>query len=162
MAARFLNYLLTPFLTYVLTREAYGEMSLVYAMIPFFNVLFNHGMETTYFRFSNQQADQNKVFNVVSLSLFITTLLLSLLMYAGKDLLTGVLKLEDHPQLIVWAIWIIALDTITVIPFARLRNEGKPLKYALIRVSGISINIIAVLFFYALLPKLASENPNSF
>ena len=46
IAARFLNYLLTPYLTLTLSGVAYGEMSLVYAAIPFLNIIFTYGLET--------------------------------------------------------------------------------------------------------------------
>ena len=49
--ARFLNYLLTPYLTFKFSDIQYGEMSVVYAFIPFMNVVFTHGMETAFFRF---------------------------------------------------------------------------------------------------------------
>jgi O-antigen/teichoic acid export membrane protein len=58
IVARFLNYLLTPYLTAVFTGLEYGKMSLVYAAIPFLNVLFTYGLETTYFRFSNTKEDK--------------------------------------------------------------------------------------------------------
>ena len=53
MGARFINYLLTPFLTYNLALKSdYGKMSLIYAAIPVLNVIFTYGFETGYFRFA--------------------------------------------------------------------------------------------------------------
>ena len=75
--ARFLNYLLTPYLVGILATASYGEMSLVYACIPFLNVVFTYGMETTYFRFSNKGEDNRKVFSTGSLSLLFSTLVLT-------------------------------------------------------------------------------------
>jgi O-antigen/teichoic acid export membrane protein len=49
IAARFINYLLTPYLTYKFSNSEYGEMSMVYAFIPFMNVVFTYGMETAFF-----------------------------------------------------------------------------------------------------------------
>ena len=50
MAARFINYLLTPFLTYNLALKSdYGKMSLIYAAIPVLNVIFTYGFETGLF-----------------------------------------------------------------------------------------------------------------
>ena len=64
IAARFLNYLLTPYLTGVLAIASYGEMSLVYAAIPFLNVIFTYGLETAYFRFS-QKKNLKKTFTAL-------------------------------------------------------------------------------------------------
>ncbi len=162
IVARFLNYLLTPFLTYYLTAADYGEMSLVYAAIPFVNVIFTYGMETTYFRYSNKGADTKAVFNTGSLSLLFSTLLLTSVVLLFRIPVAAFLKVSEHPEFITWAAWIIALDTISILPFAKLRNEGRPRKYAFIQVSGILVNIAFVVFFYSFLPKLAAAHPASF
>lgn len=163
MAARFLNYLLTPYLTYILTKEAYGEMSLVYALIPFLNTLFTYGMETTFFRFSNRpEYDKDKVLSTAGLSVFFSTLLLTVLLLVSRDSLVGLLRIGHRPELITWAVWIIAIDAMTTIPFAKLRNDGRPRKYAFVRVSGILVNIASVFFFFSFLPTYAANNPGSF
>lgn len=159
--ARFLNYLLTPYLTTILATATYGEMNMVYSYIPFLNVLFTYGLETAFFRFSNKEDDDKKVFNTISVSILISTIFLSLILFWSKGYFVELLRLEDHPEFISWAIGVIALDTLTTIPFAKLRAENKPRKYAFIRVVGILFNIACVLFFYSLLPKLAQQQPTS-
>ncbi|XZF13206.1 oligosaccharide flippase family protein [Chitinophagaceae bacterium MMS25-I14] len=159
--ARFLNYLLTPFLTHYLSSSIYGEMTMVYAAIPFMNVVFTYGMETAYFRYCNKGADERTVFNTGSLSLLFSTLLFSAALYLWHVPIAHLLKVESHPQFITWTIWIIALDTITTLPFAKLRNDGRPRKYAMIRVLSILINIGLVVFCYAFLPALAKQQPQS-
>ena len=37
-----------------LSGTGYGEMSMVYAAIPFLNVIFTYGIETAYFRFASK------------------------------------------------------------------------------------------------------------
>lgn len=159
--ARFLNYLLTPYLTSILTTAAYGEMNIVYSFIPFLNVVFTYGLETAFFRFSNKENDNKKVFNTISVSILSSTLLLTSLLLLGKDLFAHLLRIQNHPEFITWAAWVIALDTLSTIPFAKLRNDGRPRKYAFIRVMGILVNIALVLFFYSFLPKIAADNPSS-
>src|SRR5215213_4386351 len=77
IAARFLNYLLTPYLTYALTGPAYGEMSLVYAAIPFLNVIFTYGLETAYFRYSKTREKEAEIYNTAMVSLVVSTILLT-------------------------------------------------------------------------------------
>jgi O-antigen/teichoic acid export membrane protein len=160
--ARFLNYLLTPYLTHYLNPSVYGEMSLVYSAIPFMNVVFTYGMETAFFRFSNKDTNKHHVYNIGSLSLLFTTLLFTAALLVFKVPLAELLKVEEHPQFISWAAWIIALDTIATLPFAKLRNEGRPRKYAFIKVLGIVVNIALVVFFYTMLPGIAADHPGSF
>ncbi len=161
IAARFLNYLLTPYLVGKLTAANYGEMSLVYACIPFLNVVFTYGMETTYFRFNNNGSDRAKVYSTGSLSLIMTTSILTTVLLLGRDYFAEALRLQSHPEFITWAAWIIALDTLTTLPYAMLRNNGRPRKYAFIRLSGILINIGFTFFFYSVLPGIARSQPDS-
>jgi O-antigen/teichoic acid export membrane protein len=160
--ARFLNYLLTPYLTHTLVLSDYGEMTTIYSAIPFINVIFTYGLETTFFRFSNKDYDGKTVFSTASISLIVSTLLFSVLLYLFRASLAGLLRIEQHPEFITWVALIIACDTLATLPFAKLRNDGKPRKYAFIRVLGILVNIGLTFFFYSFLPKLAAAHPQSF
>lgn len=161
--ARFLNYLLTPYLTAQLATTVYGEMSLVYSAIPFINVIFTYGLETAFFRFSNKEGgDARKIYNTASLSLIVSTLLFTILLLVWRQPLAELLRIDDHPEFITWTAWIIALDTLAAMPFAKLRNDNRPRKYAFIKVLNIAVYIGMTVFFYSLLPGLAKEAPDSF
>lgn len=147
IAARFLNYLLTPFLTYALTRADYGKMSLVYAALPVLNVLFTYGLETAFFRFSNKETDQKKIYNTTATSILISTFIFGIILLFFHKPLAVLAGVGNYPELIRLSIYIIMLDTLTIIPFAKLRHDGKPRKYALIKVVGILINIFFTFFF---------------
>jgi O-antigen/teichoic acid export membrane protein len=163
IAARFINYLLTPYLTdtSVLKVSDYGKMSLVYAAIPLLNVLFTYGFETAYFRFSQRKEYQSSIYSTASISLFLSTIVLSALLWIFRGTLSSFAGIADEPQLIELTILIIAIDTLTTIPFAKLRLEGRPVKYALIRVFNILIYIATTVFFLSYCPKMVSRNPNS-
>ena len=57
IAARILTFLLTPYLTRVMTGPVgqleFGKQSLIYVWLPLLNTLFTYGMETAFFRFSS-------------------------------------------------------------------------------------------------------------
>lgn len=161
IAARFINYLLTPYLTYKLSEATYGEQSIVYAAIPFLNVIFTYGMETGYFRFSNKGEDEKTVYSTAGTSLITTTLLLTGLLLLLKTPIATLLNIQNHPEFITWAAVVIALDTLTTLPFAKLRNDGRPLKYASIRIINILLNVGLVYFFYSILPGIAQRQPGS-
>ena len=163
IAARFINYLLTPYLTYnaLIKPSDYGKMSAVYAAIPLFNIIFTYGMETAYFRFIQQKEKQEAVNNTATISLFVTSILFSIMLWLNQDFLAGVASLKDLPSLIQLSIIIIGLDALSTIPFARLRNEGRPRLFALIKIAGIVINVLATVFFLSWCPKAAEANPNS-
>jgi O-antigen/teichoic acid export membrane protein len=156
IAARFINYLLTPYLTFKFLEWQYGEMSIIYAFIPFMNVIYTYGMETAFFRFANKN-DKDQVYNNTSISLITSTVFLSLVMIALRNPLAILLQIQQHPEYLSMSAAIIGLDALTSIPFAKLRQDGRPVKFALIKVSGILINIISVYFFLSICPRLAKD-----
>jgi O-antigen/teichoic acid export membrane protein len=161
IAARFLTYLLTPYLTAILTGAAYGEMTILYSAIPFLNVIFTYGLETAYFRYVQRKEHEEDVFNTASVSLIISTVVLTSLMILLRTPIANVLRLEKHPEYITWSALIIGFDSLSVLAFARLRLENRPRKFAFIRVTGILVNIALTYLLLSVFPKLASE-PNSF
>jgi O-antigen/teichoic acid export membrane protein len=159
IAARFLNYLLTPYLTLKLDPSRYGDMSLVYAAIPFLNVLFTYGLETAYFRFAQKEEYKKDIYSTTSISLFISTLFLSALLFATHTSIANFVKLNEHPEFITYSIFIIAFDTLSTLPFAKLRQDGKPKKFALIRIISIVITMLLTYFFISICPSLVENNP---
>lgn len=157
IASKFLSYLLTPYLTGKLSASLYGDMSLVYAAIPFLNVIFTYGLETAFFRYAQREGKADQVYNTLMTSMLVSTLLLSSLLLLNADSLTRLLRLEEHPEYLRWSTYIIALDALAALPFARLRQEGRPVKYAAIRIAGVLINIGMVYFFLSVCPKLAAQ-----
>jgi O-antigen/teichoic acid export membrane protein len=162
IAARFINYLLTPYLTLKFTGSGFGEISLLYSAIPFMNVLFTYGMETAYFRFYNTQPNKNAVYNTTSMSLLFSTVVLTTLLIILKEPLASALRMSNHPEYFTIVAFIIGFDALATIPFARLRQEGRPVKYAVVRVGGILVNIAATYFFISICPAIVADNPNGF
>ncbi len=162
IAARFLNYLLTPYLTYKLKGAAYGEMSLVYALIPFLNIIFTYGLETAYFRFSKNKELEKEVYSTSMISLFISTIILTAVLLLFNHQLASLVGIKEHPEYFTWSAFIIGFDALTALAFAKLRFEGRPVKFALVRIAGILINIALLFFFLSICPGLQKSSPNSF
>lgn len=162
IAARFLNYLLTPYLTAKLSGPGYGEMSLIYAAIPFLNVIFTYGMETTFFRFANKSDNVKNLYSTSQLSIIISTAIFTSLLLVSQYSFAHLLKLDKHPEFITYSILIICFDTITTLPFAKLRLDGKPRKFALIRCLNICTSIFFTYFFISICPRLVESFPNGF
>ncbi len=154
IAARFVNYLITPILTYsaIVSVADFGRMGAVYSIMPLMNVLFTYGMETTYFRFIQNKDLKTSVNATASISLLITTILFSVLLWFNQSFLVDVTTLQDFPFLIQLSLIIITLDSFSTIPFVRLRNEGHPKLFALIKVTGIFIYVGLTAFFVIYCP----------
>jgi len=161
IAARFISYLLTPYLTYKLSDIAYGENSIVYAFIPFLNVIVTHGMETAYFKFGTKE-NEEEIYNTSSFSMLFVTILVLIGLFTWKLPLAELLQITAHPEYISLLAWIVALDALTTIPFSRLRMQERPKKFALIKIGGILLNILATYSLISLLPNYVATHPDSF
>jgi O-antigen/teichoic acid export membrane protein len=158
IASRFLGYLMNMALPFFIELpEKTADLVQVYTLIPFLNVIFAYGMETAYFRFS-QQIDKEKLYNTLFLSLFSSTILFSAILWLIQPWIVSAADLAAHPEYVWWMIAIIATDNLNTLPFARLRQENKPKKYAFVRISGILVNLALVIFFLGFAPKMAAEN----
>lgn len=162
IAARFLFYLLTPYFTTKLSVARYGDMSLMYAAIPFLNVIFTYGIETAFFRFSTKESDSKAIYNTSIISILCTTFFLTTLLIFFRSSIAHLLRLDNNPEFIVYASLIIALDTLCTLPFAKLRLDQRPRKYALIRIATIILQIFVTYFLLSVCPRLVAENPNGF
>jgi len=156
MVSRFLNYLLSILLVGIFKPEAFGVITNLYAFIPFLNVLFTYGQETSYFRFV-QMADKQKVYNTLSWGMIGSTILFTGILLFLQQPIANLLEIPANANYVRWLSYIVFLDTINTIPFARLRQENRPRKFAFIKVASIFVNIGFTIFFYLLAPKLPQD-----
>lgn len=105
-------------------------------------------METSYFRFSNLYPDKEKsVYNSGFSTMLITTLLFTVLLFLPAQSFADYMAIGSHPEYVKWVLIIVALDTLATLPFSRLRHEGRPIKFAVIKVLNIIVNVGLVIFF---------------
>lgn len=158
---RFLNYLLTPLLVTIFASEDYGKISTLFTIAAFLNILYTYGLETSYFRFSSLQPE-SKVYNTCSVSILFTTAIFTSVLLLNTGLIARFLEIPDHPEYISWVIIIVALDTLCVMPFAKLRFEGRPRKFAAIRILNILINVALVVFMLVVCKDAYENKENNF
>ena len=162
IAARFLFYLLTPYLTLKLSVDGYGDMSILYAAIPFLNVIFTYGIETAFFRFATKDEYKKDIYSTATISVLCSTFLLTALLIFSRSATAHLLRLDNHPEFITYSALIIAFDTLSTLPLAKLRLDQRPRKYAMIMISKIVLQIFVIYFLMSVCPKLARENPSGF
>jgi O-antigen/teichoic acid export membrane protein len=160
--ARFLFYLLTPYLTYKFRGTVdYGKMSLIYALVPFLNTLILFAFETAYFRFMQRKEYNQDVFNTLSTSLLISTLTITGAMVFFRVPIAGFIGLSDNSRYVTLSAVIIGFDALSALPFAKLRHDNRPRKYAVIQIARILLQIILVYFFLTICPDIIKKNENS-
>ncbi len=164
IAARLLTYLLTPYFTYILTdtggQVEFGKYAFIYACIPILNVIYTYGMETAFFRFSTDE-DRRKLYNTQLTSILVSTLLFSVLLYAFRAPLAAFINVAEHMEYVSWCAAIIGLDALAALPYARLRRENRPRKYAFTKVAGILVYVGSIVFLYSFAGKWAASYPES-
>jgi O-antigen/teichoic acid export membrane protein len=164
IVGRLLNVLLVPVYTRVFATGEYGVVTQMYAYVAFLNILFTYGMETAYFRFSQQQ-DTSRVYGTGLLSVLGSSVLLSGLLILFSSPLAAFLSDGNAsalpPRYITWFALIIAADAVAQIPFARLRQENKALRFAAFKLIGIVLNVLLNLFFLIYCPAQLQHNPSS-
>lgn len=160
---RLLNFiLLTPLHTYYFGDTAqYGVITEFYAYVVFLMVILTYGLETGFFRFANHYKNGKDVFRTALSSLAVTTGLFLLLVVVFNKSLARVLEYPDHPDYILMVGWIVALDAFTSIPFAYLRFKNKALKFSVIRIVSVVLNILLNFLFLYVFPGIYEKNPGA-
>lgn len=163
IGARFIGYLQVPLLTYSpnVSMADFGKQGLLYSLIPVLNAIFTYGFETAYFRFASREQNKDSIYSTAFLSLFMSTLVFSFILWQFQGSLTAFTGLTDIPQLMQLGIFLIALDALSTIPFARLRQQDRPRKYAFVKVAGIFIQLALTWFFLYPCHSIVSKNPDS-
>ena len=160
IGSRFLGYILNFSLSFIYRAVDTADLTQIYAIVPFLNILFTYGVETSYFRFV-QEKDKNKLYNTLNVSILTSTIFFSLVLLYFTQQLADATMMHAHPEYFTWLTGIILFDTLATLPFAKLRQEGRPQKYAVVRISGIVVNVLIVVFFIGICPELAKNNPHN-
>tara|TARA_R100000306_G_scaffold22125_2_gene25731 strand:+ start:13931 stop:15391 length:1461 start_codon:yes stop_codon:yes gene_type:complete len=158
---RALAVILVPLYVSVLGTEQYGIYASLMAFLILGNVLLSYGMETAFFRFVNKHAEQkNQVQSTALTSLTISTVLfLSITLFFDDSLATF---LQFKAEYVTYGLLILALDALAVLPFVWYRANEKPMKYAVIKIFNVCVNLGFNFFFFLILPGWAESAPDSF
>lgn len=155
--ARLLNYLLVPYYTRIMSPAEYGVITDIYALIPFALVVLSLGMESGYFRFAAKAQDaeeRKRVYATTWGAVLTSATLFFAVVLLFNDGISRALGYEGTDY--VWITGaIILLDVAGSIPFARLRQEGRAVRYVVIRLLSVIINIALCLWFYTAQPECA-------
>ena len=146
---RMINFLLVPLQTAVLSQSAYGINVDFYSLIAFLIVVVTFGMETAYFRYSEQEGfDEGKVFGAGLSMIALVLAGIGLLVLLFQDGLLHALRWEETPHYLYYFLAILALDALSALPFARLRRTNKAVRFAGIKLALIFSNVLINLYIF--------------
>ncbi len=163
IVGRFLNYLLVPLYTAKLSAASggYGIVTNIYAYVALVLVILTFGMETTFFRFINKETGKPETVYTTTLTMVGIVSLLFLVGILGflPDV-AGAMGYAEHPEYVGIMACVVALDAFQAIPFAYLRYQKRPIKFASLKLLFIIMNISLNLLYFVALPALYEQNPD--
>ena len=163
--SRLFNFILTPIYTSVYPTSVYGIFTKMFSYASIVNPILAFGMETTFFRYLNKHEDKkeevyNNSFLVIAFIsvLFLVTGLVFSDSIALFTLNGDLSQLPDQKLYINYFIWILFVDAICVIPFAKLRADEKPYRYSFVKFLNIGVFVGFNLLFIYVIPLLIKHN----
>ena len=152
--ARIINFLFVPIYTRLLTPESYGVVTEFMAYIAVLQVILILGLETGCFRFANKEGvSPDKVYSNAFVTVFAISATFLALMIGFAEPISSALGYNGYQTCIMYVGGILALDSITAILFARLRQEGKAMKFAIFKTIKIITETAANLVLFLWFPK---------
>lgn len=153
-----LSFILVPLYTdpTVLSTAEYGRVSFIFAYFVLFNVILAYGMETAFFRFFNKNDNPENVTNTSATSIILSSFSLLGIAFLFRNQIGSLVNIELKYLNLVFLV--LLLDALVIIPFAWLRATAKPMRYAVIKILNVAVNLGLNVFLLLYLKDLAQNN----
>ena len=156
IVGRFLNYLLVPLYTHYMPKASgdYGVNTNMYAYTALFFAILTFGMETTLFRFANDERETpDTVFSTGFTMVGSLTALFLLLVFGFITPIADYLGYAAHPEYLLMMAAVVALDALQALPFCFLRFQHRPIRFMSLKMGFIFLNIALNLLYFVVLGK---------
>lgn len=156
--SRLLNFILTPIYTRVYPAGVYGIFTNMYANASIINAILAFGMESTFFRYLNKHEDKKQeVYNNSFLCIaFVATLFLitglTFNTQIAKYFAANASEVADYKWYVNFFVWLLFIDAICVIPFAKIRADERPIRYSIAKFLNIGLFVGLNLVFILVIP----------
>ncbi|QJD96721.1 oligosaccharide flippase family protein [Mucilaginibacter robiniae] len=172
IASRVLTFFLTPVYTRAYPLGAYGIITTMYSYVSMLNAMLTFGMETTFFRYLNKYPDnKQQVYNNAFASVLTVTIifLLCSIPFAGHIAdfvdISHAKKVghttahavvgTTHADFLKYTYLFLAtviVDAWCAIPFVKIRADGKPSRYGMIKLASVLVFVAFNLTFIYVVP----------
>ena len=156
IVGRFLNYLLVPLYTHYMPKDSgdYGVSTNVYAYTALILVILTFGMETTLFRFANDEREKpDTVFSTAFATVGMLTAIFLLLLFGFISPISNYLGYANHHEYLLMMGVVVALDALQAIPFSFLRYQKRPIRFAALKLLFIILSIGLNIVYFVFLGK---------
>lgn len=149
IVGRFLNWCLVPLYTRMFPSAEYGVVTFIYSVVALALIILTYGMETGFFRFANHERykDPMEVYSTSLLSLAVSSMAFIVLIMALIGPVSEAMHCVGHESYVVMMGLTVAIDAFCCLPFSYLRFRKRPMRFALLRLINIGLNIGLNLFF---------------
>lgn len=157
MLGRFINFLLViPHTEYLKTVGSYGDITTIFAFMAFFNILLTYGMDTTYFNFLRKGYESEKIYSIAQKSLLASTLIFASLVLIIPEQSAAFMGYPNKTEYVYISLIFLSFDTLSVMPYARIRHQEQPLKFAFVKLINIGVNVSLNLYLLKSTPEFLS------
>lgn len=153
---RFVNWLLVPLYAGIFPTNEYGLVTNLMGYTALFMVLLTYGTETGFFRFATNN-NRNDIFSTLFTSLSFSTLLFIAITFSFIGQISDFLDIAHHREYLTLLIVTVSIDVMNTLPFALLRLDSRPIRFGIIKLTNIGINIGFNLFFLLVCPWLEKK-----
>ncbi|TWR30499.1 oligosaccharide flippase family protein [Mucilaginibacter pallidiroseus] len=161
MVSRLIAFILTPLYARTLPVAGNGIFTSLYGTASLANAVLAFGMESTFFRYLNKHSDRKQqVYNnsfgvIIAVSLIF---LLSCLLFLNPivEFLSADATQDsrDYKFYLKCFLFILVCDAFCVIPFAKIRADGRPMRFGAIKLANIILMLSFNLFFLFVIPYI--------
>lgn len=163
ISGKLINFLLLYVHTDIFPADKFGIQTFIYSIIPFLSVLFTYRIEVAYFRYgSDKEMSESSVYTTTAISVFVSTLLFGGVLALFIPSLLSFTTYADYESLFFLALFILCIDSVNSVFYAKLRLDSRPLKFALAQLGGIIITVLMNLVFFYYLPQFSKNEWISF
>ncbi|MES2828188.1 MAG: polysaccharide biosynthesis C-terminal domain-containing protein [Bacteroidota bacterium] len=164
VVSRLFNFILTPLFTGVFSPGIYSIFTKMYASASLINAVLAFGMESTFFRYLSKHEDRKQ--EVYNNTFFCIAAIATLVLLSGLIFIDPIAayfassadELADYKKYVTYFLWLLFIDAICVIPFAKLRADDKPMRFSIIKFINIGCFIGFNLFFLFVVPAILKYN----
>jgi O-antigen/teichoic acid export membrane protein len=161
IVGRFLNWCLVPLYTRLFPEAMYGVVTYVYSIVALALIVLTYGMETGFFRFANHERYKNplEVYSTSLASLATTSTLFFIVVLLFLEPISSAMQCAGHESYVWMMALAVAVDAFSCIPFAYLRYQKRPIRFATLKLVNIGLNIGLNIFFLIACPWLMKVAP---
>lgn len=144
--------ILTPYLTNKVSPVEYSIYTELYSYVTILLTILIFRLDTALFRFGSR-GDINKVLGTCLYPIFTFVLIFLILSSVFSNQIASLLGYPNSIHYIKWFTYIMCLDALASMLFAKIRLESKPFLFLVYKLANVIITIVIIVACFDILPE---------